>query len=158
MKKSIQASLAALALVGAVGAQAESFEVAADTAFTQYFTFTPTADNKATLVVSGLVPQFSSLSFELLSGPTVIGSVNAGSLIAGFNDFKNNSYSLSAGTGYTLKITGKTRSHPPGGYGLVSITAIKGTVSPVPEPESYAMFLAGLGLMGAIVRRRLLKA
>lgn len=28
------------------------------------------------------------------------------------------------------------------------------TVSPVPEPESYAMFLAGLGLMASVVRRR----
>ncbi len=28
------------------------------------------------------------------------------------------------------------------------------TLAPVPEPESYAMFLAGLGLMGAIARRR----
>lgn len=27
-------------------------------------------------------------------------------------------------------------------------------VTPVPEPESYAMMLAGLGLMGAIARRR----
>ena len=27
-------------------------------------------------------------------------------------------------------------------------------VSPVPEPESYAMLLAGLGLMGTVVRRR----
>lgn len=27
-------------------------------------------------------------------------------------------------------------------------------VSPVPEPESFAMLLAGLGLMGAVVRRR----
>jgi len=26
--------------------------------------------------------------------------------------------------------------------------------APVPEPETYAMMLAGLGLMGAIVRRR----
>jgi hypothetical protein len=25
---------------------------------------------------------------------------------------------------------------------------------PVPEPESYALFLAGLGLMGFIARRR----
>jgi len=27
-------------------------------------------------------------------------------------------------------------------------------IAPVPEPETYAMFLAGLGLMGAIARRR----
>jgi hypothetical protein len=26
--------------------------------------------------------------------------------------------------------------------------------APVPEPESYAMLLAGLGLMGTIARRR----
>ena len=32
------------------------------------------------------------------------------------------------------------------------------TTAPVPEPESYAMFLAGLGLMGAIARRRTAKA
>ena len=28
------------------------------------------------------------------------------------------------------------------------------TVSPVPEPETYAMLLAGLGLMGGVARRR----
>ena len=27
-------------------------------------------------------------------------------------------------------------------------------ILPVPEPESYALFLAGLGLMGFIARRR----
>jgi hypothetical protein len=37
---------------------------------------------------------------------------------------------------------------------VVSINAINGTVSPVPEPESFAMLVAGLGLMGAIARRR----
>jgi hypothetical protein len=30
--------------------------------------------------------------------------------------------------------------------------------NPVPEPESYAMLLAGLGLMGAVVRRRTRKS
>ncbi len=33
-----------------------------------------------------------------------------------------------------------------------------GSVSPVPEAETYAMMLAGLGLMGAVVRRRKAKA
>lgn len=32
--------------------------------------------------------------------------------------------------------------------------AIAGFTTPVPEPETYAMLLAGLGLMGAIARRR----
>lgn len=32
--------------------------------------------------------------------------------------------------------------------------AISGFTTPVPEPETYAMLLAGLGLMGAIARRR----
>jgi hypothetical protein len=32
------------------------------------------------------------------------------------------------------------------------------TVAAVPEPESYAMLLAGLGLVGAIARRRKTKA
>jgi len=31
---------------------------------------------------------------------------------------------------------------------------LKGMVTAVPEPESYAMLLAGLGLMGTIARRR----
>lgn len=37
---------------------------------------------------------------------------------------------------------------PAGSYYTLHISA------PVPEPEAYAMFLAGLGLMGAIARRR----
>jgi hypothetical protein len=31
---------------------------------------------------------------------------------------------------------------------------LEGTVAAVPEPESYALLLAGLGLMGAVVRRQ----
>lgn len=45
-------------------------------------------------------------------------------------------------------------------YGKWSVDVAKNTITfanpaaPVPEPETYAMLLAGLGLMGAIVRRR----
>jgi hypothetical protein len=34
------------------------------------------------------------------------------------------------------------------------LDAVKVNVSPVPEPESYAMLLAGLGLLGFMARRR----
>lgn len=37
-------------------------------------------------------------------------------------------------------------------YTFISLNATP--VTPVPEPETYAMLLAGLGLMGAIARRR----
>jgi len=37
------------------------------------------------------------------------------------------------------------------GYAKVTYTY---TIAPVPEPETYAMLLAGLGLMGAVARRR----
>lgn len=36
----------------------------------------------------------------------------------------------------------------------ISNLAVASVVSPVPEPESYAMLLAGLGVMGAIARRK----
>lgn len=45
-----------------------------------------------------------------------------------------------------------------GSNAFVSFSNNDGLVSAVPEPESYAMMLAGLGLMGSIVRRRKSKA
>lgn len=44
-----------------------------------------------------------------------------------------------------------------GEFGEWSVDVAAGTITfmnPVPEPETYAMLLAGLGLMGAIARRR----
>lgn len=53
-----------------------------------------------------------------------------------------------AGGHMDLNITGITNGSLGGLYtGAISVSA-------VPEPETYAMLLAGLGLMGAVVRRR----
>ncbi len=41
-----------------------------------------------------------------------------------------------------------------GGAYLVSLSNNGAPVTPIPEPESYALFLAGLGLIGTIARRR----
>ena len=67
----------------------------------------------------------------------------------------NKSLSLSWGTlaagHYYLAIGGITNGSLGGLYnGAITVTA-----PPIPEPENYAMFLAGLGLMGVIARRRL---
>jgi hypothetical protein len=39
---------------------------------------------------------------------------------------------------------------------LVNLTnpTVGGSVGVIPEPETYALFLAGLGLMGAVITRR----
>ena len=55
--------------------------------------------------------------------------------------------STATSTGFTGTVIGNDRQ-----YGLAISTA------PVPEPETYAMLLAGLGVMGAIARRRNNKA
>lgn len=52
---------------------------------------------------------------------------------------------------FTLTINGYSNVPNTGYHGSISVTA-------VPEPETYAMLLAGLGLMGAIARRRKDKA
>lgn len=59
-----------------------------------------------------------------------------------------NPISLAAGT-YTLQIKGTVAGLSGGSYaGVLNIA------NPVPEPETYAMFLAGLGLMGFTARRK----
>ena len=42
----------------------------------------------------------------------------------------------------------------PGGGGTLCVSGRWSNLLPVPEPEGYALFLAGLGLLGAIVSRR----
>ncbi len=49
-----------------------------------------------------------------------------------------------------LSIAGVTS----GTLGGIYSGSIETVAAPVPEPETYAMLLAGLGLMGAVVRRR----
>lgn len=48
---------------------------------------------------------------------------------------------------FVLSLTGYTNAPDVGYHGTITVTA-------VPEPESYAMFLAGLGLFGTIIRHR----
>ena len=58
------------------------------------------------------------------------------------------SATLNAGTGYRFLVTGDVTGNIGGAYGGVLQAA------PIPEAETYAMMLAGLGLVGFMARRR----
>ena len=89
----------------------------------------------------------NGVSLGLTSTPVAAGEEQQFDAPSTWNDarWSKGSWNLAAGT-YT--ITGiATLSPYDGGYGAMSVVA-------VPEPESWAMLLAGLGMLGAIARRR----
>lgn len=161
MKKSIVAGSVGLGLLALAGsASALTFNEAQGISFEQALEVTPTVGNRLLFSVSGMTSQFDSLSFSFLSpsgGPSVTAtsSRDPSVLLAAFNDARNGAYNLGAGTTYQVKVSGSTRAAIPGGEATVSITALNAVVTMVPEPETYAMLLAGLGLIGGIVRRRI---
>lgn len=159
MKKFLQsigiAAIAATAMTAQAATTTATFSEASSGAFTESFLVTPDAANTLVVRLSGMGSQFSALSFSLWDGSASIASVSAsklnGNYLAFFSDLNNTTVSLVGGKAYTLKVTGVSTPAP---NSLGTVSAFNGSVTPVPEPESYAMFLAGLGLMGAIARRR----
>lgn len=60
---------------------------------------------------------------------------------------------LVASTSYNLSLVGKWAGvQDSGKWSLTAAPSV--SITPVPEPETYAMFLAGLGVIGMIARRR----
>ena len=141
-----------------------SFSSASATPFYDAYYFTipdGNANSVTSTISSGSLLGISGLQARLFSGhsnPT--GTLPNGAITAWGNVVNVlpgvnietvvlNSTSLLAGN-YTLQIRGTVDGFAGGSYaGVLNLT-------PVPEAETYAMFLAGLGLMGFISRRRML--
>lgn len=75
---------------------------------------------------------------------------------AGWTSSAGGPVSLVGGDSYKIYFGGMVT--PPQFYPVLSLDNVSVTaVSPVPEPESYAMMLAGLGALGLMSRRRMHK-
>lgn len=133
-----------------------------DSTFTDVFTFQLNRpfDAAASLTSAYLnTPQTKDLSFSGFSlyryDPSthaVQGNAIAGIDETGFGANPTDSWSLQGdglqGGYYAIQVDGRVRGAGGGSFGADL------TVSPVPEPRSWGMLLAGVGVLGAVARRR----
>ncbi len=98
-------------------------------------------------------------SYNLLGSTYLLPKVTFNSVSLYFNNVLSstqlgntfNFANLGAGS-YSLHASGTV--FPGVGTGNIGYVAAQLEITPVPEPETFAMLLAGLGVMGAIARRR----
>jgi hypothetical protein len=171
LKLVASAAMAAVALTAAGGANAALIDLgpittnlttfggyAAPGAFLDVFTFTVPANGGSSYAVTNfsLLPSVFSAAFAslaLVSNPDgVVGSgddaIVASALAATGSPALSLSFGASAGGAYYLAVSGVSTGPAGGIYnGAISVTA-------VPEPETYAMMLAGLAALGFLARRR----
>lgn len=136
--------------------------VASTGAFSQEYLFVTGSaynPNSGSITVSSLISQFSGLNlsiFDTSAKPIfAVGSSQAGvNLSSKFSD-KDFALDLSPSTTYRLLVSGVSLQDG-ASYGIRGVFVQ--SISAVPEPETYSMLLAGLGLIGAITLRRVRKS
>lgn len=113
--------------------------------FLDHWLFTPTSTATFNLNnVNTSFGLFTGLDATLYGpGPTAIATDAPNTLMIGPTP-------LTAGLQYDLQISGTANA----GASYYIGTAFLTSAAPIPEPETYAMMLAGLGLMGFVARRR----
>lgn len=172
MNKLISRALLAVALISPVAAvqaakpvglveSSLDATVAGTGAFSQEFLLVTGSSynpNAGTITVSSLTSLFSGLNLSIFdTGATpifAIGSSQAGvNLTSKFSD-KDFGSDLSPSTTYRLLVSGVSLQEG-ASFGIRGVFVQ--SITAVPEPETYSMLLAGLGLIGAITLRRVRK-
>jgi len=156
-----------LFLAGAVQASIEDYNFTATgswfgTATTPYgMPSSPTVTGS--LVVDNVADVLTGFSLSTGSQTWTLSNVNNSSSYLSFGggnllDFGIIFSNVAGGNGYVYSNNTFAIHDASGDWiacnGCVSFAAGNAPAAPVPEPESYTMILAGLGLMGFLVRRK----
>ena len=128
--------------------------------FSDIFTFSLSTASDAVAASVGLtlsnLLNLSFSSFGLFSDPTGTGSggslLTSGTIDPSLKEANISAIGLTSGN-YYVKLNGDALGALGGVYVFAANTEASGN-APIPEPETYAMMLAGLGAMGWIARRR----
>lgn len=139
----ITSAVGNLDAVGPSGYTSSSFAYGSGQSFSDTFLFTLGSSAHVYLDVATVTSALKGLQFsgvQLTQGASVLPPVSGG--LPSF-DFGN----LQAGQ-YTLTLSGLASGVAGGSYHIDLMA------QPVPEPETVALMLAGLGVMGAVARRR----
>ncbi|QHI98324.1 PEP-CTERM sorting domain-containing protein [Xylophilus rhododendri] len=162
-------SLSANAAVELIGLGSTSFDTTFTTngLFTTFYNFTVVPNSGSALSDTSLYLKNSGVGVLLSSLSLYQGLYTSTAQLAGLTAATTASYTatnspiqhpsldasttLSAGTTYTLVTYGKSV-----GASLAAPVSFNTqfVLAAVPEPETYAMLLAGLGVMGFVARRR----
>jgi len=100
-----------------------------------------------------------SQQFSLASGTTLnqmAGGVGGSGLVLGLDAAQTmqlNTF-ITANFGAEVFTVGATFANAAGGNDVIQAARFEGTMAPIPEPETYALMLAGLGVVGFVARRR----
>ncbi|MEK8049976.1 FxDxF family PEP-CTERM protein [Ideonella sp. DXS22W] len=110
-----------------------------------------TVTNTVTVLMNSVLYGLSNFSATLDGTPLVLSHVITGTspFIQDMQTLAMTPILIGAGT-HQLKVTGTVIGQYGGGYS----TTLALAAAPVPEPETYAMMLAGLGALGFLASRR----
>lgn len=135
--------------LGTLDTSAGKSNIAVTTSFNDIFSFTAGALPDVLVSIVGIGRgTVTSASYAFATGSTEPTAWNwtpfsVTTAADGTFSYSTTVSGLTSGQTYWIDLKG---SLPRGSYAV--------TLAPVPEPESYAMLLAGLGLLGVVARRR----
>jgi hypothetical protein len=128
-----------------------AFLVVSGPSFIDYFNFTApvgAVQTSGAVVSIDLVPyaNIDSLQISLYNGSNGTGSVVASGSVGEFSQLEN--IAITPSSAYSFMVSGLVTGAPSGYYTFTAVAA------PVPEPETYALMLAGIAAVGFVAMRR----